>query len=109
MQNGKTEYKSLTISPDATAEEVRRRAIIPLNPLIRSLMLFSLTLSFINHSQFMDLYLDDDNRPNWVRCCTVHWKAMLSFAHFLCFCLLTQVNSRVAHNLSLGQQFKHPW
>lgn len=37
LQNGKTEYKSLTINPDATAEE------------------------------FMDMYLDDDNRPNWVR------------------------------------------
>jgi hypothetical protein len=36
LQNGKTEYKSLTISPDATAEE------------------------------FMDMYLDDDNRPSWV-------------------------------------------
>ncbi len=35
-QNGKTEYKSITYAPDATAEE------------------------------FMDMYFDDDNRPNWV-------------------------------------------
>jgi hypothetical protein len=36
MQNGKSEYRSVTISPDATAQE------------------------------FMDMYFDDDNRPNWV-------------------------------------------
>ncbi len=35
LPNGKTEYKSLTVCPDATAEE------------------------------FMDLYLDDDFRPQW--------------------------------------------
>ncbi|KAL6754172.1 hypothetical protein V8C86DRAFT_2710480 [Haematococcus lacustris] len=35
LANGKTEYKSVTHCPDATAEE------------------------------FMDMYLDDDNRPNW--------------------------------------------
>lgn len=34
-QNGKTEYKSSTICPDATSEE------------------------------FIDLYFDDDFRPNW--------------------------------------------
>lgn len=36
MQNGKTEYKSITYSYDATAEE------------------------------FTDLYFDDDFRPKWV-------------------------------------------
>mmetsp|Transcript_37023 Transcript_37023/g.82299 ORF Transcript_37023/g.82299 Transcript_37023/m.82299 type:complete len:474 (+) Transcript_37023:167-1588(+) len=35
LPNGKTEYKSITICPDASAEE------------------------------FIDLYFDDDNRPNW--------------------------------------------
>jgi hypothetical protein len=40
-QNGKTEYRTLTISPNATANE------------------------------FMDMYLDDDNRPNWVSGCDV--------------------------------------
>jgi hypothetical protein len=35
VQNGKTEYKSLTVCADATAEE------------------------------FMDIYLDDDGRPTW--------------------------------------------
>lgn len=35
-QNGKTEYKSITYSPDATAQE------------------------------FSDLYFDDDFRPTWV-------------------------------------------
>lgn len=35
LANGKTEYKSITVSPDVTAEE------------------------------FMDMYMDDDNRPNW--------------------------------------------
>ena len=35
VQNGKTEYKSLTVCADATAEE------------------------------FMDIYLDDDGRPSW--------------------------------------------
>lgn len=46
MQNGKSEYRSVTISPDATAQE------------------------------FMDMYFDDDNRPNWVggpvRCVCLH-------------------------------------
>lgn len=37
LQNGKTEYKSITYSPDATAQE------------------------------FSDLYFDDDFRPTWVR------------------------------------------
>ena len=36
MQDGKTEYKSVTVAEDSTAEE------------------------------FMDFYLDDDTRPKWV-------------------------------------------
>ena len=36
MQNGKTEYKSVTVAEDSTAEE------------------------------FMDFYLDDDTRATWV-------------------------------------------
>lgn len=42
-QNGKTEYRSVTYCPDATAEE------------------------------FMDMYFDDDNRPNWVRAAWGRW------------------------------------
>ena len=38
LQSGKAEYKSVTVSIDATAEE------------------------------FTDFYLDDDVRPEWVRC-----------------------------------------
>ena len=38
LQNGKAEYKSVTVSLDATAEE------------------------------FTDFYLDDDVRPEWVSC-----------------------------------------
>ena len=38
MQSGKAEYKSVTVSLDATAEE------------------------------FTDFYLDDDIRPTWVSC-----------------------------------------
>lgn len=58
-QNGKTEYKSVTFSPNATAEE------------------------------FMDLYLDDDYRPNWVSqlpggAATVH---CCSWVTFLPLCL----------------------
>jgi hypothetical protein len=37
LQDGKTEYKSVTVAEDSTAEE------------------------------FMDFYLDDDTRPKWVR------------------------------------------
>jgi hypothetical protein len=51
-QNGKTEYKSVTISPDATAEE------------------------------FMDLYLDDDNRPNWVGPLAWHWTEQIQAKRF---------------------------
>lgn len=38
LQCGKTEYKSITVAYDATA------------------------------SEFIDVYFDDDFRPNWVRC-----------------------------------------
>ena len=42
VQNGKTEYKSVTVADNATAEE------------------------------FMDFYLDDSSRPTWVCCCHRH-------------------------------------
>ena len=43
LQNGKTEYKSVTVAEDSTAEE------------------------------FMDFYLDDDTRATWVSSLTVLW------------------------------------
>jgi hypothetical protein len=43
LPDGKTEYKSVTISPGATARE------------------------------FADLYLDDDFRRNWVSACACWW------------------------------------